>query len=86
MRELTKRPYNEMNFTEFQVQLRCCLIIKDGFDNEWMHDFYSEFREDYDRFRFDTVKEWAEFFFQDIRLDTHSFSLTTQLHEEKEKS
>lgn len=75
-----KRPdFNKMNFTEFQIQLRCCLIIKDDFDNDWMEDFYSDFMEDYKAERYLTVKEWAEFFFQEITLDTHSYCLVSTI-------
>ena len=67
----------EIDFTEFQVQLRCCLIIKDGFDNNWMKDFYEDFMEDFGIKL--TVKEWAEDFFQEVSLKTHSYCLVSKV-------
>lgn len=69
--------YQPVDFTEFQVQLRCCLIIKDGFDNEWMQDFYADYKEDFGVKL--SVKEWAEDFFQDVSLETHSYCLVSKV-------
>ena len=77
MKTLINNGINRINFTEFQVQLRCCLIIKDGFDNEWMHDFYADYKEDFGVKM--PVKEWAEDFFQDVTLDTHSYCLVSKV-------
>jgi hypothetical protein len=65
-----------LNFTEFQVQLRSLLWIdSEGFDNEWMHDFFADFRS----MQFHLLKEWAEFFFCEVTKDTHSYCIITKL-------
>lgn len=65
-----------LSFTEFQVKLRGLLWIDSaGFDNEWMHDFFEDFRS----MQYSTLKEWADFFFQDVTKDTHSYCLISKL-------